>query len=103
MSRETGRASILSPPSPVVHTLRSLVFVPGFLFGLFTAATAALFGGGGGPMYVRQARVWVPLVIALAAPFLWVLAQRRGDRWTLAYVGIWVTFVAITYTLVWAF
>ncbi len=89
-----------SVPRPVVHILRSLVFVPLFLFGLNAAFTAAYFGGGGGPMYVRQATVWVPLVIALAAPFLWVLAHRHGDRWTLIYLGIWIGFIATAYALV---
>lgn len=90
-------------PRPVVHTLRFLVFVPLFLFGLNAAFTAAYFGGGGGPMYVRHARVWVPLLVALASPVLWVLAHRYGDRWTLIYLGLWIGFIAITYALVVAF
>ena len=52
VSRRRG-PSMARVPRPVVHTLRFLVFVPLFLFGLNAALTAAYFGGGGGPMYVR--------------------------------------------------
>ncbi len=90
-------------PRALSHVLRGLVFLTGLLFGLWFAGTVALFGGGGGPMYVRQARFWVPLIIALAAPFLWVLAHRHGDRWTAIYLGAWLVFIATVYVLVWIF
>jgi hypothetical protein len=101
VSVSRGREQLMASfPRPVVHILRGLVFVPLFLFGLNAAFTAAYFGGGGGPMYVRQARVWVPLVFALAAPFIWVLAHRHGDRWTWSYLGVGIGFIATAYALV---
>ena len=85
--------------------LRAVIFTAGLFFGLLMSATAAYFGGGGGPTGVRLARVLVPLAMALAAPSLWVLTARSDsrDRWTFGYLLAWLVFVCTGSVLVWIF
>jgi hypothetical protein len=85
--------------------LRAVIFVAGMFLGLSMSATAGYFGGGGGPMVVRLARVFLPLTMALAAPSIWVLTARREsrDRWTFGYFLGWVVFLCIGSLLVWIF
>ncbi len=45
--------------------------------------------------------VFFGIGLMLAAPLCWIAATwgRKGDHWTLGYVGVWLLFFVVLYTL----
>lgn len=69
----------------VLIILRGIVFVGGICYALGATLVLA-YGGLVDPIFMLA-----QLSLAPAAVVFWILASltRAGDRWTLAYIGIW--------------
>ncbi len=74
--------------------VRTLVFLAGMFFGYMSAALVLSFGGS---TVTDFTGVFGGVGLMLAAPLCWIAAVRskKGDLWTLGYVGGWVVFIAI--------
>ncbi len=72
--------------------VRTVVYLAGMFFGYMFAALVLSFGGS---TVTDFTGVFGGVGLMLAAPLCWVAAvrSRKGDLWTLAYVGGWAVFI----------
>lgn len=70
--------------------LRAVVFIAGMVGGYLIAAVLLSFGGSASADFTG---VFFGLGLMLAAPLCWVGAVwgRKGDFWTLGYLGAWLS------------
>lgn len=78
--------------------LRAVVFIAGMVGGYLVAAVFLSFGGSASADFMG---VFFGLGLMLAAPLCWVAAVwgRKGDSWTLGYLGAWLVFIVLSYVL----
>lgn len=78
--------------------LRSLVFLAGMVGGFAMAMVAISFAGSAATDFTV---VFFGIGLLLAAPLCWIAAvwSRKGDSWTVGYVGAWLVFFVIGYSL----
>lgn len=73
--------------------VRTIVFLAGMFFGYMSAALVLSFAGS---TVTDFAGVFGGVGLMLAAPLCWIAAVRtkKGDLWTLSYIGGWAIFIA---------
>lgn len=78
----------------VLAIVRTIVFLAGMALGFLSAAVVSSFGGSAA---VDFSGVFFGIGLLVAAPICWIAAVRTksGDRWTLAYVGVWVIYLVV--------
>ena len=78
--------------------IRSVVFIAGMVGGCAIALVVLSFGGSASTDFMG---VFFGFGLMLAAPRCWIAAvwHRKGDYWTLGYVGAWLVFVGLSYGL----
>jgi hypothetical protein len=78
--------------------LRSIVFLAGMVAGFAMAMVSISFAGSAAADFMV---VFFGLGLMLAAPLCWIAAVwgRKGDYWTLGYVGAWLVFFVVLYVL----
>jgi hypothetical protein len=87
----TGRGAMLRV---ILGVVRAAVFVAGIFFGYMFAVLVSSFGGSTAADFTG---VFGGLGLMFAAPICWIAAarSRRGDLWTVGYVGSWVVFIGV--------
>lgn len=80
--------------SLILALVRTIVFLAGMFFGYLSAMVVLSFGGSTATDFTG---VFGGLGLMLAAPLCWFAAVRgkKGDLWTLGYVGAWAVFIEI--------
>lgn len=96
----------LEQPVPIRASLaaaRIVVCLLGLVCNVIVASVTNSVGGGAEDTFRRFVIVYVPLVLALAAPVCCLLAfvHRWGDRWIVGYVAAWAAIIATGFASVW--
>jgi hypothetical protein len=78
----------------ILGFVRTIVFLAGMFFGYSSAALVLSLGGSAAADFTG---VFGGFSLMLAAPLCWIAAVRgkKGDLWTLGYVGAWAVFIGI--------
>ncbi len=78
----------------ILGFVRTIVFLAGMFFGYMFGVLVLSFGGSTATDFTR---VFGAFGLMLAAPLCWFAAVRgkRGDLWTLGYVGAWALFLPV--------
>jgi hypothetical protein len=78
----------------ILGFVRTIVFLAGMFFGYMFGVLVLSFGGSTATDFTR---VFGAFGLMLAAPLCWFAAVRgkRGDLWTLGYIGAWTLFLGV--------
>ncbi|MDP9451909.1 MAG: hypothetical protein M3P97_00625 [Actinomycetota bacterium] len=84
--------------SVILGFVRTIVFLAGMFFGYMFGVLVLSFGGSAATDFTG---VFGGFGLMLAAPLCWIAAVRgrKGDPWTLGYVGAWAVFLGVVMSI----